>query len=314
MGNQHSTFNPAREAAELGRRPDDEELILLFKLQTKFLTRLVECPYVRPSSWIAVPDTRLQHVGLLERYWESMMHTGHVDNNHVVPFQRTGPGWRSIGFSTENPADDIRVTGEFGLECLVFFVENYPGESRMMNRQCSGYPFAKAGVAVVRVLMEIFHVIEVDGSRGQFPVRDTLYWQLLESDASVFRLFAFCFLMFDELFCELASTDKSLLQSMCSTSVVAKLADQGKEKLLATLRRAPEHLTDLAALCTNGQVLRNRNLKLQIHDHRPKASPWAKPKPQLHPIPTLFQPTTTHHSNGNGRGGLFDGLVQKQPS
>ncbi|KAH9127637.1 hypothetical protein AeMF1_002091 [Aphanomyces euteiches] len=274
MGNQSSSLNAARDAAEIGRRPDDDELILLFKLQTKLHTRLVESPY---------------HLGLLERYWNSM-HGNHANNNESQAFTRTGRAWRKIGFSTDNPADDIRVTGELGLECLVFFVENYPGESRMMNRQY-GYPFVKAGVAVVRVLMEVFHVIEVDGSRGRFPVRETLYWQLLVSDTSIFQLFAFCFLMFDELYCEFVSSDKSLVHTGCDTSLVVKLADQGKAKLLATLRRAPEHLTDLTDLCMNGQVLKKNDLKLHVHDLRPKATPW-KAKPAI---------------NYN----LFEGLTQK---
>ncbi|RHY45480.1 hypothetical protein DYB30_011120 [Aphanomyces astaci] len=208
------------------------------------------------------------------------MYGNHASNNHAIPFQRKGSGWRDIGFSTDNPADDIRATGELGLECLgatisthyplpppsyssnmsthvdpycvVFFVENYPGEARMMNNRQLGYPFVKAAVAVTRVLMEIFHVVQVDGSRGPYPVRDTLYWQLLDSDLSLFRLFAFCFLMFDELFCDHVATTKALPLTMCPPSTVAKLADVGKEKLLATLRRAPAHLTDLT-VCQLGQ-------------------------------------------------------------
>ncbi|RHY27377.1 hypothetical protein DYB32_006827 [Aphanomyces invadans] len=168
-----------------------------------------------------------EHVSLLERYWDSM-HGNHANNNQAVSFQRKGPGWRTIGFTTDNPADDVRATGELGLE--LFFVENYPGEARMMNRRVGGYPFVKAAVAV---------------TRGQYPVRDTLYWQILEDDASLFRLFAFCFLMFDELFCDWVASTKTLPQAVCPTSTVARLADLGKNKLLATLMRAPEHLTDL---------------------------------------------------------------------
>ncbi|ETV70580.1 hypothetical protein, variant [Aphanomyces astaci] len=248
MGNQTSTYNPARESAELGRRPNDHELILLFKMQTKFLVRLVECPY---------------HVSLLERYWDSM-YGNHASNNHAIPFQRKGSGWRDIGFSTDNPADDIRATGELGLECLVFFVENYPGEARMMNNRQLGYPFVKAAVAVTRVLMEIFHVVQLDGSRGSYPVRDTLYWQLLDSDLSLFRLFAFCFLMFDELFCDHVATTKALPLTMCPPSTVAKLADVGKEKLLATLRRAPAHLTDLT-VCQLGQKYMFMKANYSLH-------------------------------------------------
>ncbi|RHY90412.1 hypothetical protein DYB35_004931 [Aphanomyces astaci] len=253
------------------------------------------------------------------------MYGNHASNNRAIPFQRKGSGWRDIGFSTDNPADDIRATGELGLECLgatistlyplpppsypsthvdpyciVFFVENYPGEARMMNNRQLGYPFVKAAVAVTRVLMEIFHVVQVDGSRGSYPVRDTLYWQLLDSDLSLFRLFAFCFLMFDELFCDHVATTKALPLTMCPPSTVAKLADVGKEKLLATLRRAPAHLTDLTDLCANGQVLRRTNFKVDVNDRKPKPCPWTK-SPSKDPQPLM---TSSHCS-------LFDGLVQK---
>ncbi|OQR97704.1 hypothetical protein THRCLA_06883 [Thraustotheca clavata] len=271
MGNQYATYNPAREAAELGRRPDDHELLLLFSLQKKFMSRLVECPY---------------HLSLLERYWDAMVFP-------IQPFQRNSNEWMKIGFTSENPAVDIRAGGELGLECLVFFVENYPGEARMMIRQF-GYPFAKAGNAIVRVLMEIFYVIQMDGNKGTFPVQETLYWQLLESEMSFFQLYAFCVLMFDELFCEWVSTSRVIPQTNCATSIVAQLADQGKAKLLATLCRAPEHLTDLIALCGNGQILRKNNLKLQLENKKPKLNAWTRP----------IVPSASSES-------LFDGLQQK---
>ncbi|RQM27068.1 hypothetical protein B5M09_002267 [Aphanomyces astaci] len=167
------------------------------------------------------------------------MYGNHASNNHAIPFQRKGSGWRDIGFSTDNPADDIRATGELGLECL-------------------------------------------------------------DSDLSLFRLFAFCFLMFDELFCDHVATTKALPLTMCPPSTVAKLADVGKEKLLATLRRAPAHLTDLTDLCANGQVLRRTNFKVDVDDRKPKPSPWTK-SPSKDPQPLM---TSSHCS-------LFDGLVQK---
>ncbi|OQR92104.1 hypothetical protein ACHHYP_04040 [Achlya hypogyna] len=267
MGNQAS-YNPAREAAEAGRRPDDHELLLLFSLQKRFTSRLVECPY---------------HVSLLQRYWNSMH--GNAHNNNPVPFERHAAEWTAIGFTSSNPGDDIRSGGELGLECLVFFVENYPGEARMLNRHY-GYPFAKAGVAVVRVLMEILHIVAMDGSKGTFPVQETLYWQLLDSDRSFFQLFAFCLLMFDELFCEWVSSHGPLPQGSCGTAIVAQLADQGKAKLLATLRRAPEHLTDLTDLCANGQILRKNNLKLELDGKKPKPNAWSKSAPS--PTQDLF--------------------------
>ncbi|TYZ59233.1 hypothetical protein PybrP1_010853 [[Pythium] brassicae (nom. inval.)] len=229
------------EAAAFARRPTDKEMIILYHLQKKLFTRLVESP---------------EHLGLLKRYWELSF-----GNRQLAPaFARKSVCWhREGGFSSDNPADDLRAMGELGLESLLFFAENYPGEAAMMKRVRGGYPFVKAALACARALCEIFRLVDEDSHVGKFPVTRTLYWQILESEASFFELFSLLFLLFDELFCEEVATNTSLQDELvCSTAVVARLVDAAKLKLLQALVKAPMRVDDLLGLCNNAFHALNR--------------------------------------------------------
>lgn len=50
MGNQQSSRELASAATAFARRPTDMELLILYQLQKKLYTRLVESPEVRLSS------------------------------------------------------------------------------------------------------------------------------------------------------------------------------------------------------------------------------------------------------------------------
>jgi hypothetical protein len=142
--------------------------------------------------------------------------------------------------------------GELGLQCLVFFAERYPGESRMMKRAKGGYPFVKAAMAVARSLCEALHLVDETGKPGKFPVAETLYWQVLDTETSFYKLFSLCFLLFEQLYCEEIARDRTLpVTQQIPTSVVAQLVDAMKKKLMAELQRAPMRLDDLSSLCPN---------------------------------------------------------------
>lgn len=192
----------------------------------------------------------LQHVDLLKRYWTATFGC----RNNAPAFERTSPLWQlDAGFSTANPALDLRSMGELGLLSLVYFVETHAGETKMMRRSCGGYPFVKAAMAVARALCEALFLIDEQRVMGGFPVTKTLYWQLLETEQSFFQLFALCFLLFEDLYCEAAASDRSLQQSTapCSTAVVARLVNATKQQLLHALTQAPNSLEDLRHLCRN---------------------------------------------------------------
>lgn len=93
---------------------------------------------------------------------------------------RSSPLWHDRGgFSSDNPAGDLRCTGELGLRCLVAFAETYPAEASMMKRRRGGYPFVKAATALVRVLSEVFHPVDEDGRVSDFPVTRAFFWHVL---------------------------------------------------------------------------------------------------------------------------------------
>jgi hypothetical protein len=241
MGNQ-SGRELHTEAAAFARRPTDKEMIILYHLQKKLFTRLVESP---------------EHLGLLKRYWELSF----GKRQQAPVFARKSKCWHHEGgFSSDNPADDLRAMGELGLESLLFFAENYPGEAAMMKRERGGYPFVKAALACVRALCEIFRLVDEGCGVGKFPVTRTLYWQILDSDTSFFKLCSLLFLLFDELFCEEAATNTGLQDELvCSTAVVARLADAAKFKLLRALVKAPMRVDDLLGLCNNAFHALNRS-------------------------------------------------------
>ncbi|TMW58399.1 hypothetical protein Poli38472_009958 [Pythium oligandrum] len=238
MGNQQGH---ELSQAEIGRRPNDAEVMILFQLQTKLFTRLVLSP---------------EHLALLQRYWEA-----HFVNKAKTPkFERIGPFWCTEGgFTSENPGEDLRSMGELGLQCLVFFVEQYPGESKMMKRAKGGYPFAKAAMAVARAICEAMHLVDEEGNQGKFPVVETLYWQILEDVDSFYRLFSLCFLVFEELYCDELARDRTLpVTERIPTSVIAKLVDATKSKLMGALKKAPMKLSVLHTLCINGSLILNQ--------------------------------------------------------
>lgn len=193
----------------------------------------------------------------MKRYWDLSFGS----KQRSPEFVRKSSFWHSVGgFSSDNPAEDLRGMGELGLRCLLFFVESYPGEAAMMKRARGGYPFVKAALAVARALCEIFRLVDEEGESGKFPVTRTLYWQVLESDTSFFQLFSLLFLLFDELFCEEVATKWSLQDEIaCSTAIVSQLVDAAKLKLLRALVKAPMRVDDLRDLCSNAHHALNKN-------------------------------------------------------
>ncbi|GLE04683.1 hypothetical protein PINS_up013662 [Pythium insidiosum] len=218
-------------------------MMVLYQLQKKLFTRLVQSP---------------EHLGLLKRYWDA-----HFVNKDKAPaFQPVSVFWCTEGgFTSDKPGADLRSMGELGLRSLVFFVETYPAESRMLKRAKGGYPFVKSAMAVGRALCELLHLVDEEGRPGKFPIVQTLYWQILESEESFYKLFSLCFLLFEELYCDEIGRNRTLpVTEHISTTVIAQLVDAAKAKLLGTLKRAPMRLEDLQSLCLNGsQILSKRS-------------------------------------------------------
>ncbi|OWZ18507.1 hypothetical protein PHMEG_0007395 [Phytophthora megakarya] len=226
--------------AERGRRPNDNEMLVLFKMQRALFRRLVASP---------------EHLQLLQRYW-----TASFRRKYQMPtFVLVNDLWKEIGFMDPNPAADLNPMGELGLQCLVYFVETYPAETAMMRRGRGGYPFAKAAVAIVRSLSLTIHLMDETGNPGPFPVTDALFWQIFERNDGFFQLFSLAFLTFEELFCEEVANNLWMRdEDACSMAVVEPLVAAVESKLTKELKKAPLKLVDLQDLCSNGRHIVDR--------------------------------------------------------
>jgi hypothetical protein len=247
MGNQsRKELSPA----EIGRRPSDDEVIVLFKLQKKIFTPLVQSPH---------------HVALLERYWNTLF-TSKQNRQLQKTFELVGNTWHSEGgFTTDQPSVDLRPMGELGLELLVLFAENFEGETKMMRRKRGGYPFVMTAMAVARGLCAIFHLIDpIDpSSEGKFPITDTLYWQLIENELSFFKIFAIGMFMFEEMYCEAIANNRTVQEApVCSLSLLTTLVENCRTKFQLKLGQAPLSLDDLQDICTNASIVINKEIHL----------------------------------------------------
>ncbi|KAG2522963.1 hypothetical protein BBO99_00003903 [Phytophthora kernoviae] len=184
-----------------------------------------------------------RHVALLKRLWDalllpedSMVEEGDsvlsasndngsgvagVDVNALLASRR----WKGSGFHTDNPLGGFRGGGLLALECLVFFVEEYPEKARaMMQRNAvaggNRYPFPVASINVMRMMMHllmldeapdvctklVLHSVETDGAtdpavvmklRVSERVSRTPFWRVFDDSAAFFKLHAMAFMLLD---------------------------------------------------------------------------------------------------------------------
>ncbi|GLD98790.1 hypothetical protein PINS_up007508 [Pythium insidiosum] len=130
--------------------------------------------------------------------------------------------WRRSGFHTENPLGGFRGGGLLALECLVFFLEEYPDKAQSMmarNALAGGnrYPFPVAAINVMRMLMKLLMLDEAPevGSKlvlhattPEAPatvlklrvaerVSRTPFWHLLDDARAFPKLHAMAFMLLD---------------------------------------------------------------------------------------------------------------------
>ncbi|KAJ0408706.1 hypothetical protein P43SY_001930 [Pythium insidiosum] len=130
--------------------------------------------------------------------------------------------WRRSGFHTANPLGGFRGGGLLALECLVFFLEEYPDKAqRMMARNAlaggNRYPFPVAAINVMRMLMKLLMLDEapevgsklvLHATRPDAPatvlklrvaerVSRTPFWHLLDDAQAFAKLHAMAFMLLD---------------------------------------------------------------------------------------------------------------------
>ncbi|CEG39761.1 hypothetical protein L917_16775 [Plasmopara halstedii] len=183
------------------------------------------------------------HVTLLKRLWDallvpeddvaeecaSMLATSTYTESHVagvnVSAMLASRRWKCSGFHTENPLGGFRGGGVLALECLVFFVEEYPEKARaMMKRNAvaggNRYPFPVASINVVRMMMRLLMIDEapdvctklvlhsVETNENTSPaisiklrvaerVSRTPFWRVFDDPDALFKLHAMAFMLLD---------------------------------------------------------------------------------------------------------------------
>lgn len=183
------------------------------------------------------------HVTLLKRLWDallvpeedmtkdsvSVLAASADTGNHVagvdVPMMLASRRWKCSGFHTDSPLGGFRGGGALALECLVFFVEEYPEKARsMMERNAvaggNRYPFPVASINVMRMMMHLLMLDEApdvctklmlhsfETSVNASPavvmklrvaerVSRTPFWRVFDDPTAFFKLHAMAFMLLD---------------------------------------------------------------------------------------------------------------------
>ncbi|EGZ26385.1 hypothetical protein PHYSODRAFT_258645 [Phytophthora sojae] len=187
--------------------------------------------------------TNEAHVALLKRLWDALLvpeesmvkegdsvlsassnsesEVGGIDVSAML----ASPRWKCSGFHTDNPLGGFRGGGVLALECLVFFVEEYPEKAHaMMERNAlaggNRYPFPVASINVMRMMMHllmldeapdvctklVLHSVETHGDtspavvmklRVAERVSRTPFWRVFDDPEAFFKLHSMAFMLLD---------------------------------------------------------------------------------------------------------------------
>ncbi|KAG3106754.1 hypothetical protein PI124_g3032 [Phytophthora idaei] len=180
------------------------------------------------------------HVALLKRLWDALLVPENEESDSVlsassnsesevggvdVAAMLASPRWKCSGFHTDNPLGGFRGGGVLALECLVFFLEEYPEKARaMMERNAvaggNRYPFPVASINVMRMMMHllmldeapdvctklVLHSVETNGDtspavvmklRVSERVSRTPFWRVFDDPKAFFKLHAMAFMLLD---------------------------------------------------------------------------------------------------------------------
>ena len=111
---------------------------------------MCHCWRERTKEMVSADNQR--HMALLERLWKGC--------NPSKPFPgKASKEWKELGFQGESPLSDFRSMGVLALEHLVYFVEKYSTEAKMIiSAQNTAdeefyYPVATAGINVTSIVL-----------------------------------------------------------------------------------------------------------------------------------------------------------------
>ncbi|KAF1785153.1 Rho GTPase activation protein [Phytophthora cactorum] len=158
------------------------------------------------------------HVALLKRLWDALLVPENEESDSVlsassnsesevggvdVAAMLASPRWKCSGFHTDNPLGGFRGGGVLALECLVFFLEEYPEKARAMmerNAVAGGkrYPFPVASINVMRMMMHLLMLDEaLMCAPSSFCTLRTPFWRVFDDPKAFFKLHAMAFMLLD---------------------------------------------------------------------------------------------------------------------
>jgi hypothetical protein len=147
---------------------------------------------------------------LLQRLWRAFYGN--------VTYSRYSKKWSKMGFQHDrDPTSDFRGGGLLSLQCLVYLFEKQPVIAKHMYElqsvrvskrgEYANYPFACAGITLVKKLCEILLLCEpITGHTSYaFETSQLTYWQVAGSRNSFYELFVWSFTVLDKLWDEMGA-------------------------------------------------------------------------------------------------------------
>ena len=155
------------------------------KKQSTSLDRLVLMAKTKVS-W-----DKPQHRQMLESFWQAV----YVDIPMPEPSLHVtvSPGWKDMGFQSNDPCTDFRAMGLLGLHCLWYHSTNYPSRVRTIvhaGKPARDFPYAAVGINLVASLVQM---LRLGQSGGHVDVEGTALFEFfckmpsdeyVESDSS----------------------------------------------------------------------------------------------------------------------------------
>ena len=105
-----------------------------------------------------------QHRQMLERFWQAV----YVDTSMPEPslHVNVSPGWKDMGFQSNDPCTDFRAMGLLSLHCLWYHSTNYPSRVRTivhMGKPARDFPYAAVGINLVASLVQMLRLGQPGG-------------------------------------------------------------------------------------------------------------------------------------------------------
>jgi hypothetical protein len=213
--------------------------------------------------------TNLHHVFLLKRLWEGLLSDPQVEENEHFETDKDfstidvqsllqSKRWLRSGFHTENPLGSFRGGGLLSLECLVYFVHEYPEKAKhMMERNAlpggSRYPFPVASINVMRMMMKLLMLDEAPEVCSKLVLHtetgsDTVlkmkiaervsrapFWRVFDDKEAFVKLHSMAFMLLDLHWIHSGATQMSFNPVLDST----------RKQMGWLLEQAPENVEDM---------------------------------------------------------------------